>query len=101
MRIISTTEQTAVISALDLRTEAVAALGRGDQPGYARSQVASADYTGPVEVLTVGTRAGVALNATAQWGDVESDDAHGQVVVLDETAERYTLDGVRVAEVAS
>mgnify|MGYP001319044007 FL=1 len=51
------------------------------------------------ELLIVGTRAGVARNANAEWGDVVRDDEHGQVVVMDDTGERFNLEAQSLTEI--
>lgn len=70
MRIIETVEQAEFIGARDLRDEALKCLAQGDAPGYERSQSKIPGYTGTVEVLIVGDRAGVVTNGNAVWGDV-------------------------------
>lgn len=91
---ISNQEQADFISALDLKKEALAAIALGDSPGYSRRVVNSPKYSGTVEVFVCGGRGAVCLNADSMWGDVVFDERHGdQVVALDDTAERYTLDG--------
>lgn len=96
MQIITTTEQAETIRALDLRKAALEALERGDEPGYARNfSVPAPNY--PYEILVVGTRGGVALNADAEWGDVRQigpckDGKLHQAVVLDDTGETYRID---------
>lgn len=95
-RVIEAVEQAEVISAVDLRAEAVAAVQRGDAPSYARNL---AKY---VEVLCVGDRAGVCEGADSVWGDVMLGENAGlpadhqyaaeQVVVLDDSGVVYSVE---------
>jgi hypothetical protein len=95
MQIITTAEQADSITALDLKAAALEAIAQGDEPGYLRnSSVQNPNYA--YEILVVGTRAGVATNANAEWGDVRQvgpgvDGKLHQVVVLDDTGETYRI----------
>lgn len=92
MLIVTTRDQASRIIALDLRAEALKALTQGGQPGYVRNVQAG------TELLIVDTRAGVARGANSEWGDVRHDDEHGQVVVLDDTGERFNLSAQSLTE---
>jgi hypothetical protein len=94
MKTINTAEQAREeISALDLLAEALEALRREAEVRYAHR--ISSNPTEHVEVLAVDGRAGVATNATAEWGEIETESGV-EVVVLDQTRERWTLEGIRV-----
>ena len=92
MLIVTSRAQAHRIIANDLRAEALNALTQGERPGYVRNSEIG------TELLVVGARAGVARNANAEWGDVQHDDEHGQVVVMDDTGERFNLSGVSLTE---
>lgn len=85
-------EQAQEIGALDLRAAATEALRSGRIVEFRRDQSYGV-YTGPVEILIIGDRAGIATNADAEWGDVRlcpTNDEYEEII-LDESGEIWPL----------